>query len=187
MRLLLFLAFLLVACDPGTPAADAPRSDIDAEGVLTSTQEATGTLDLREATSQDIKAYLAGQPAKVTIVNFWATWCVPCREEFPDIVRVGQELQDQGVEVLFVSADFTDQREAVQQFLLDHGVEGVSFLKNEADDPFISAFDTEWMGELPATIVFNEQDEKVTIIRDKTTYDALRAIALNELKPGSSI
>lgn len=42
---------------------------------------------------------------KVVIVNFWATWCPPCRAETPALVRISQELKPVGLEVLGVSMD----------------------------------------------------------------------------------
>ena len=42
---------------------------------------------------------------KVVFVNFWATWCAPCREETPDLVRVHQRYRQRGVEFAGVSMD----------------------------------------------------------------------------------
>src|SRR5206468_617317 len=42
---------------------------------------------------------------KVVVLNFWATWCPPCVEEMPSLVKMQQQLKDRGVEVLAVSID----------------------------------------------------------------------------------
>lgn len=52
---------------------------------------------------------------KVVFVNLWATWCPPCREEMPSMVRFYQQFKDRGVEVLAVSED-TDE-EALRRFV----------------------------------------------------------------------
>src|SRR5436190_1199782 len=44
--------------------------------------------------------------AKAVIVNLWASWCPPCREEFPDILKVARELKGRGVRLVLVSGDF---------------------------------------------------------------------------------
>ncbi len=48
---------------------------------------------------------LADYKGKVLVVNFWATWCPPCRREIPDFIEVYKELKGQGLEILGVSVD----------------------------------------------------------------------------------
>jgi thiol-disulfide isomerase/thioredoxin len=46
---------------------------------------------------------------KVLVVNFWATWCVPCREEMPEFVRAQRELGPQGVQFVGIAVDQADK------------------------------------------------------------------------------
>jgi len=71
------------------------------------------TLDGRTITSKD----LAG---KVTIVNFWATWCPPCRAEIPDLVKLQEQYKDQLI-VIGVSSD-EGPVDAVSRFAADYKV-----------------------------------------------------------------
>jgi peroxiredoxin len=48
---------------------------------------------------------LAGFAGKVVLVDFWATWCDPCREEIPDLVKLRDRLEGRGFEILGVSMD----------------------------------------------------------------------------------
>jgi cytochrome c biogenesis protein CcmG/thiol:disulfide interchange protein DsbE len=48
---------------------------------------------------------LADYKGKVLIINFWATWCPPCRREIPDFVEAYKELKGEGLEILGVSVD----------------------------------------------------------------------------------
>ena len=50
---------------------------------------------------------------KVLVVNFWATWCGPCREEMPDLVRAQKEYGAKGLQIVGIAADDADK---VQQF-----------------------------------------------------------------------
>ncbi len=57
---------------------------------------------------------------KVVVLNFWATWCPPCIEEMPSLVRMQQRMQPKGVTVLAVSVDVDDSK--YRRFLKDHNV-----------------------------------------------------------------
>ena len=57
---------------------------------------------------------------KVVVLNFWATWCPPCIEEMPSLVRMQQRMQAKGVTVLAVSVDVDDGN--YRRFLKDHNV-----------------------------------------------------------------
>ena len=94
--------------------------------------------------------------AKVTLVNLWATWCGPCREEFPALVAAARRHEAEGVRLLLVSADFDDQLPEVRQFLARHGVRDTCFIKAQADMPFIDGVHREWSGALPATLLFDD-------------------------------
>jgi len=50
---------------------------------------------------------LASYKGKVLVLNFWATWCPPCRKEIPDFIEAYRELKDKGLEILGVSVDET--------------------------------------------------------------------------------
>ncbi|MFO0596509.1 MAG: TlpA disulfide reductase family protein [Myxococcaceae bacterium] len=61
---------------------------------------------------------LSALKGKVVVVNFWATWCPPCREEMPYLIKVVQEHEADGVALVAVSNDDLDgQREAVSAFI----------------------------------------------------------------------
>jgi thiol-disulfide isomerase/thioredoxin len=61
---------------------------------------------------------LASLKGKVVVVNFWATWCPPCREELPYLVKTVQEYEPKGVTLVAISNDDRPgQREAVRRFL----------------------------------------------------------------------
>jgi cytochrome c biogenesis protein CcmG, thiol:disulfide interchange protein DsbE len=57
---------------------------------------------------------------QVLVLNFWATWCPPCIEEMPSLVRMQQRMQSKGVTVLAVSVDVDENN--YRRFLKDHGV-----------------------------------------------------------------
>lgn len=93
--------------------------------------------------------------AEAVLVNVWATWCTPCREEMPALVRIQREWRDRGFRLVLVSGDFEEDEDAAREFLGSLGVDFPTFLKNEADMAFIDALDARWSGALPATFLYD--------------------------------
>jgi thiol-disulfide isomerase/thioredoxin len=64
----------------------------------------------------------ADYKGKVVLLDFWATWCPPCRAELPNVVAAYQKYHDKGFDVVSVSLDEPQQGPALLQFVHDHGM-----------------------------------------------------------------
>lgn len=62
-------------------------------------------------------ATLANLKGKVVLVDFWATWCVPCVEQLPHTLKLGRRLADRGLAVVTVSCDDPGEADRVAEFL----------------------------------------------------------------------
>lgn len=60
---------------------------------------------------------LAAQSGKVVIINFWATWCTPCREEMPVLERYYEQHRREGLELLAVSVDLPDDASKAKEVM----------------------------------------------------------------------
>jgi len=90
------------------------------------------------------------------LVNVWATWCSPCREEMPSLVKLRKEFLDKGFELIFVSADDPDiARTKIQQTLKDLGVDFPSYINTSGDEAFINALSPKWSGALPTSFIYD--------------------------------
>ena len=88
---------MIVMIAAGTAACAAPKPEI---------QEAAAP-DFSIADLQGNTLTLAGYKGKVLFINFWATWCPPCRKEIPDFIEAYKELKAEGLEILGLSVDQT--------------------------------------------------------------------------------
>ncbi len=92
---------------------------------------------------------------KVLLVNFWATWCLPCVEEVPQLNDLYSDFQSRGVEILGISMDSGDP-EIIRQFIERHGVKYLVALDDSSvGDSFGGVY------ALPATFIVDQQGEIV--------------------------
>jgi len=119
------------------------------------------TLPLEPVTASQIHDRVREPGARATLVNVWATWCDPCRQEFPAIVSLAERERSRGLRVLFVSADFDDEKPATRRFLAEHRAPGPWLWKTGRDQEFINGLDPRWSGALPVTIVYDPAGKPV--------------------------
>jgi thiol-disulfide isomerase/thioredoxin len=89
------------------------------------------------------------------LVNVWATWCLPCREELPELLRLRREYASRGLRLILVSGDFPSERSQVERFLEELGIDFATYLKDGSDMEFINTLHASWSGALPATFLFD--------------------------------
>ena len=102
---------------------------------------------------------VAPRKGRVLLVNFWATWCEPCREELPALVAAARSFSSKDVAVVLVSLDSAKTGTAeVPKFLAKQKVPFVCWLLKARDpQPFIDGVDRKWDGTLPHTIVYDRR------------------------------
>ncbi|HYG10695.1 MAG TPA: redoxin domain-containing protein [Pyrinomonadaceae bacterium] len=127
------------------------------------------------------------QAARPLLVNFWATWCVPCRMEFPDLVKIDADYRERGLEFVLISADDVSEiKTSVPKFLREMRAATMpAYLLNASDtEAAISQVDPAWGGELPATFLFDRQGKlaykHLGIINAAELREAIDKVMSNE-------
>lgn len=120
-----------------------------------------------------IKAAVARRGARAVLLNVWASWCEPCKEEMPDILRVHRKYERQGLRLILVSGDFQESREDAARFLGSLGVDFPTFLKTGDDQKFIDGLEPRWTGTLPVTLLYDGNGVTKHFWPEKVTYAAL--------------
>ena len=117
---------------------------------------------------------------KVVVVDFWATWCPPCRTEIPGYIRLQKKYADQGLVIVGISVD-TDGPEVVRKFIKDFGINYTIVM---ADDQIQDLFAP--IQGYPTTLIIdrdgNIRDRKLG--REPTEQYEKRILAI--LKPHSA-
>lgn len=101
---------------------------------------------------------IAQQRGRVVLVSFWATWCAPCREEMPRLVRLAKLHGAGGLRLITVCADDPGGQSAAIDELRRWRVPEPAYIRNSAsDDSFINAVDRGWSGALPALFLYDHR------------------------------
>jgi thiol-disulfide isomerase/thioredoxin len=129
---------------------------------------------IKTAAASEILADIRSSTAAVTVVNFWATWCAPCRDEFPVLLRVGREFGPKDVRMMFVSTDYAENVPEARQFLARQGISATTYVRSGNDTDFINTFYKEWSGGLPATIIYGPNGTVVDFWEGSASYETLK-------------
>lgn len=144
----------------GSQPAAAAVADVTQREAAAGVAKPAAALTVRQVDAAGLKDLLTsggGGTARPLLVNFWATWCGPCREEFPDLVKVDEQYRSRGLDFITVSLDDTaDISKAVPDFLNEVHARMPAFLLNAVEpETAINAVDPSWSGGLPATFLFD--------------------------------
>jgi thiol-disulfide isomerase/thioredoxin len=99
---------------------------------------------------------VAPKKGRVLLVNFWATWCIPCREEMPALQKAAKAFRAKDLAVVLVSTDTPKTAPAVPKFLASLKNPFVCWLAKSRDPQvFIDTVDRTWDGSLPYTMLYD--------------------------------
>jgi thiol-disulfide isomerase/thioredoxin len=161
VRVVVCIALVLIACQFG--AAQAAKAK---------TSPVVGP----KVTQIDIEGLkiIVKPNGKPLLINFWATWCDPCREEFPDLVRLHTAYRGK-VDFVSVSLDdLADIAGDVPKFLAQMKSEIPAYLLHTPDEEAaINLVSNDWSGNLPMTILLTPDGNKAYVKNGKIRLDAV--------------
>ena len=116
-------------------------------------QDGATLLALSLPNAEGVEQSLGQWPGKVLVVNFWATWCAPCREEMPEFVRAQNEYGARGLQFVGIAVDQADK---VEQFSKEFGLNYPSLIGGYGAVELSKTLGNR-LAALPFTIVVDRQ------------------------------
>ena len=125
---------------------------------------------------------------KPLMINFWATWCGPCREEFPDLVKLDAEYKGK-IDFITVTLDFEEEiNTGVPKFLAEMKAQMPTFLLVTPDEAaVIAAVTKEWAGALPFTVIYEPKGSLVYFRQGIVTPENVRSELNKMLTPAEPV
>lgn len=126
--------------------------------------------DIKSVEPKDIKDIVAQNKGKVVLLNFFATWCVPCHTEFPDIIKLQNDFKGKGLQVVEVSMNDITDKDELQKYLAETKPPFAVYLAANTEDKFYTDVDPRWDTALPMTMIFDKDGKNVHFYKEARTY-----------------
>lgn len=138
---------------------------------------AFGAPGLQPLDEEQFQRMVAAHRGKVLLVDFWATWCAPCREELPRLVALHSALRGRGLDFVTVSCDEPEQQAQAAAFVASQKTPEPRYIRQaKDDDQFINSIDPKWSGALPALFLFDRTGQKIQSFIGETDMKQLEAV-----------
>jgi thiol-disulfide isomerase/thioredoxin len=161
-----------------------------ASATALSSPQASKTTALRDPELLDAQAYrkLLGQyHGKPLLVTFWATWCEPCRDEYPMLNELAKQYAPQGLKVVGVSMDDDGDLILMRRFLARYKPIFPNYRKKAGDEElFRQGVLPAWNGVLPASFWYAKDGRQIGHVFGEGTRDTYEAAIRTLLNSGSN-
>ena len=109
------------------------------------------------------------------LINIWATWCMPCREEFPDLVKISNSYKGK-VRFVGISVDDSEDLDSkVIPFIKNRKAEFEIYLLKVVDpEDFINLLNKKWGGAIPATFIYDKRGNQEEMLIGKQSYKTFK-------------
>ncbi|MFN0085778.1 MAG: TlpA disulfide reductase family protein [Blastocatellia bacterium] len=103
---------------------------------------------------------------KVVLLNFWATWCGPCKREIPDLTELKRKFEGQDVEIIGLTVEEPELRNSVQAFVQQYSINyTVGFAPQEMFFIFNQANGNDRRAPIPQTFIFGRNGKLIDSVK----------------------
>jgi thiol-disulfide isomerase/thioredoxin len=162
IRYIIFLAGLIFIIKPVYSFFELPSLNV---------------IDVKIISIEELKEFIKNRDGKPLLINVWATWCAPCREEFPDLVKIANEFNDQ-IDVVGISVDFPEEIDSkIIPFLKKQNANFKNYIiKVIEPEDFINLLNENWSGAIPATFIYNGKGNQVRYLIGKQSFEEFKKV-----------
>lgn len=163
---LISIAGILLGSCGGYPSGNSPTPS---ESVPAPPSEQPTNLapDFEALTLSGEKIFLSDLKGKMVILNFWATWCPPCKEEIPELNSFWEKNKDK---VAFLGIEIMEPREEIEQYLRENSILYPIVVDSEQKESISNLYH---ISLVPTTVIIGKNGEIVNVILGSTTASAL--------------
>lgn len=126
---------------------------------------------------QKLEEIISNRNNKNLLVNIWASWCVPCREEFPDLVKL-YDIHKNSLDIVAITVDYKEEiNDKVIPFLTQMNISFPVFISDfKKDEQLIKFFDESWSGALPGTFIYDKNGNQIMKLEGKQSFESFSSV-----------
>lgn len=174
-------------CEP--QVVKAAKIDDAATGLLAAvlgTGEGRGYADLAFTDAAGQPVTIADFAGKRLLVNFWASWCIPCREEMPALKAIADQYDSDTFMMLPINLDVgAGGLEKAREFLAEEGLESLPLYADSSFDAFKRLQQQAVAVGLPATLLLDEKGCELGVLQGPAAWDSDQGTAVVEALIGA--
>ena len=157
LSLALLMVVFIAGCESDVGRTDVARDTSSPESSVAGSPEAEG-IKIEAVSAEQFEQAIAAHQGEVVLIDFWATWCVPCMEQFPHTVELHRKYADKGLRVITMSLDDPGDKERVLAFLRKNNATTENYLSElGAGTASVEAFDLD--AGVPHYRIYDRQGE----------------------------
>jgi thiol-disulfide isomerase/thioredoxin len=135
-----------------------------------------------EVNAAGLKTLAQNSGGKVTLVNFWATWCGPCIDEMPDLITMWHMYRHRPFDLVMVSVNYPDERKGVLAALTRNHAANTNLLFGSTDSyALMHSFDADWNSAVPFTALIGPDGKVIWKFQGELDMLALKRRILASL------
>lgn len=109
----------------------------------------------------DLQRKVSDSSGKAVVLSFWSPSCGPCRKQFDHFLKLKKKYEPQGLEMIHIAVEDESSEFEIKRALGQHGVDFLSYFRNEDVESFLNSIDPNWSGAIPFTVVYNANRESL--------------------------
>lgn len=195
---LFFLSLALTACTGFTESSPSPASPMavpveppppansaeaePSEPQASASEPAAKPLSIDRLSADELRRRLSSPAEDLRVINFWATWCGPCKAEMPEIARFAQRHPD--VSLWFINLDHPKAApHRVDRFIREQALSGFVHIRPAEDEPDLTSKLDDWPDLLPVTLVIQPDGTVHRRLLGAVDLDTLSAAVSEATRP----
>lgn len=133
---------------------------------------------------EKLQEIIKNRNGKVLLLNIWATWCGPCRDEFPELVRLENEYKGRTLDIVGISVDEKkDVDSKVIPFLKQQKANFRTFINGfDKDEDLIDFVDKSWQGDIPVTVIYDKNGSRKSFLVGSQDFKTFKKEVESALK-----